>query len=77
MKHGQFWWPLAAAAVAAVAVGTATTRAQGQPAPNARNDHPNPYSTVEGWVLLRLPVAMICAPPAFNVMRSAAVFGSR
>jgi streptogramin lyase len=49
MKHGQFWWPLAAAAVAAVAVGTATTRAQGQPAPNARNDHPNPYSTVEGW----------------------------
>lgn len=49
MKHGQFWWPLAAAAVAAVAVGTATTRAQGQPAPNARNDYPNPYSTVEGW----------------------------
>lgn len=51
MKHGQFWGPLAAA-VAAVALA-AQPQAQGQPAPNARNDYPNPYKTVEGWA--RMP----------------------
>ncbi len=49
MKQTRFWWPLAAAAVTAVAIGTTYTQAQGQPAPNARNDYPNPYRTVEGW----------------------------
>ena len=49
MKHGTFWWPMAAVAVAGLALATAQPLAQGQPTPNAKNDLPNPYRTVEGW----------------------------
>ena len=52
MKHRQFWWPLAAVAVASLALATARTQAQAQPTPNAKNDLPNPYRTVEGWAKL-------------------------
>jgi DNA-binding beta-propeller fold protein YncE len=49
MKHAHFWWPVAAAAVASLALAVARPQAQAQPTPNARNDYPNPYRTVEGW----------------------------
>lgn len=49
MKHRSFWLPVAAAAFAGLALATAQTQAQGQPAPNAKNDLPNPFKTVEGW----------------------------
>ncbi len=49
MKHGTFWWPLAVVAVAGLALTAAQPQAQGQPTPNAKNDLPNPYRTVEGW----------------------------
>lgn len=53
MKHGKLWWPLAAVAVATLALATARPHAQAQPTPNAKNDWPNPYRTVEGWA--RMP----------------------
>lgn len=49
MKHRHLWWTAAAAAIASAAIVTARPQAQAQPAPNARNDYPNPYRTVEGW----------------------------
>jgi sugar lactone lactonase YvrE len=52
MKHLGIWSPVAVLAVAALAVGGARPEAQGQPTPNARNDYPNPYRTVEGWAKL-------------------------
>ncbi len=52
MKHRNVWWPLAAVAVAGLALATAHTEAQGQPAPNAKNDLPNPARTIEGWAKL-------------------------
>ncbi len=48
----RFFWPIAAAAIASIAIATARPQAQAQPAPNARNDYPNPYRTVEGWAKL-------------------------
>ena len=52
MKHRNVWSPLAAVAVAGLALATAHTQAQGQPAPNAKNDLPNPARTIEGWAKL-------------------------
>ena len=46
----QLWWPLAAMAAAGLAIATAQMQAQSTP--NARNDLPNPYRTVEGWAKL-------------------------
>ena len=48
--HRQFWAPFAASALAAVAIATAQPQAQSTP--NARNDLPNPYKTIEGWAKL-------------------------
>ncbi|MFN7982824.1 MAG: peptidyl-alpha-hydroxyglycine alpha-amidating lyase family protein [Vicinamibacterales bacterium] len=52
MKHGHLWWPLAAVAIAGLALATAQPHAQAQPTPNAKNDLPNPYRTIEGWAKL-------------------------
>ena len=48
-QHVRILGSVAAAAVAAVVLATVHTQAQGQATPNARNDWPNPYKTVEGW----------------------------
>src|SRR6187455_3155334 len=47
----QMWLGLAAATVAALVFSTAQPSAQA-PAPNAKNDLPNPYKTIEGWAKL-------------------------
>ncbi len=52
MKYGKFCVALAAVAVASLVLATAHTQAQAQPTPNAKNDLPNPYRTVEGWAKL-------------------------
>src|SRR6476661_2579793 len=52
MKHLKIWSPIAALAVAGLAVTGVRPQAQGQSTPNARNDYPNPYRTVEGWAKL-------------------------
>jgi len=52
MKHSRYWWPLAAVALASLALATAHTQAQAPPTPNAKNDLPNPFRTVEGWAKL-------------------------
>src|SRR6187431_1833551 len=49
MKYGKFCAALAAVAVASLVLATVRTQAQAQPTPNAKNDWPNPYRTVEGW----------------------------
>jgi DNA-binding beta-propeller fold protein YncE len=49
MKHLKCWGPIAGLALAGLVVITAQPQAQAQPTPNARNDYPNPYRTVEGW----------------------------
>jgi streptogramin lyase len=46
----QVWWLLAATAAAGLVIATAETHAQSTP--NARNDLPNPYRTIEGWAKL-------------------------
>ena len=47
-RHKLF---LACAATAVAGMALLTTRTDAQ-APNARNDGPNPYRTVEGWAKL-------------------------
>lgn len=47
MQQRHMWWMCAASVLAGLAI--ATVQPEAQSAPNARNDLPTPYRTIEGW----------------------------